>query len=57
MCHSKGLKKESEPNIDDEMSEDMDLEEISSMAGGSVAGYSLPLGAKPKNYKRKRKNK
>ena len=24
------------------------LEEISSMAGGSVAGYTLPLGAKPR---------
>ena len=35
-----------------------ELEELSSMAGGSVAGYSLPLGAKPDFYKKKkRKNK
>ncbi len=35
-------------------SDDMELEEISSMAGGSVQGYSLPLGAKPK-FKKKKK--
>jgi hypothetical protein len=29
--------------------------EISSMAGGSVAGYSLPLGAKPRKKKKKKK--
>ena len=34
---------------------DMDLGEISSMAGGSVAGYSLPLGAKPKKKKKNKK--
>jgi len=34
---------------------DMELGEISSMAGGSVAGYSLPLGAKPKKKKNKKK--
>ena len=33
---------------------DMELGEISSMAGGSVAGYSLPLGAKPKKKKKKK---
>ena len=30
-----------------------DLEEISSMGGGSVASYSLPLGMKPKYFKSK----
>ena len=30
-----------------------DIEEISSMSGGSVAGYSLPLGMKPKYFKSK----
>ena len=29
------------------------LEEISSMSGGSVQGYSLQLGAKPKRKKKK----
>tara|TARA_Y100000591_G_scaffold190580_1_gene164842 strand:+ start:12100 stop:14832 length:2733 start_codon:yes stop_codon:yes gene_type:complete len=33
---------------------DMELGEMSSMAGGSVAGYSLPLGAKPKKKKKKK---
>jgi len=32
--------------------EDDELEEISSMAGGSVEGYSLPLGAKPRKRKK-----
>ena len=31
-----------------------EIEEISSMAGGAVAGYSLPLGAKPQRRKKKR---
>ena len=30
------------------------IEELSSMAGGSVEGYSLPLGAKPKRRKKKK---
>ena len=34
---------------------DMELGEISSMGGGSVAGYSLPLGAKPRKKKKKKK--
>jgi hypothetical protein len=33
---------------------EMELGEISSMAGGSVAGYSLPLGAKPRKRKKKK---
>ena len=33
---------------------DMELGEISSMAGGSVAGYSLPLGAKKRRGKKKK---
>jgi hypothetical protein len=38
--------------------EEEKVEEISSMAGGSVAGYSLPLGAKPrKTNKKKRKGR
>ena len=41
--------------IESDDSDDMDLEEMSSMAGGSVAGYSLPLGAKPKIYNKKKK--
>ena len=40
--------------MESDESEDMELEELSSMAGGSVAGYSLPLGAKPK-FKKKKK--
>ena len=40
--------------IENDDSDDMELEEISSMAGGSVQGYSLPLGAKPK-FKKKKK--
>ena len=32
---------------------DMDLGEISSMAGGSVEGYAMPLGAKKKKKKKK----
>tara|TARA_A100001515_G_scaffold40310_2_gene31685 strand:- start:2771 stop:5515 length:2745 start_codon:yes stop_codon:yes gene_type:complete len=35
---------------------DMELGEISSMAGGSVAGYSLPLGAKPRKKKKNKKS-
>ena len=31
-----------------------EIEEISSVAGGSVQGYSLPLGARPK-FKKKKK--
>ena len=45
-----------EPEGDDYDFEE--LEELSAMAGGSVQGYSLPLGAKPPfNKKKKRKNK
>ena len=33
---------------------DMELGEISSMAGGSVAGYSMPLGAKRRRGKKKK---
>jgi hypothetical protein len=32
-----------------------ELSEISTMAGGSVQGYSLPLGAKPEDYKMENK--
>jgi hypothetical protein len=35
--------------------EEEKVEEISSMAGGSVAGYSLPLGAKPRKAKKKKR--
>ncbi len=31
------------------------VDEISSMAGGSVAGYSLPLGAKPRKINKKKR--
>ena len=34
-----------------------DIEEMSSMGGGSVAGYSLPLGAKPQRPKNKKNKK
>lgn len=40
--------------VGEEVVKEEDIEEISSMAGGSVQGYSLPLGAKPK---KKKKNK
>ena len=36
----------------DEVFEEDELEEISSMAGGSVQGYALPLGAKPRKRKK-----
>ena len=35
---------------------DMELGEMSSMGGGSVAGYSLPIGAKPQRPKNKKKD-
>jgi len=35
--------------------EEEPVEEISSMAGGSVAGYSLPLGAKPRKINKKKR--
>jgi hypothetical protein len=31
------------------------IEEISAMAGGAVAGYSLPLGAKPRKINKKKR--
>lgn len=41
-----------EEDVDTDSSEDFDeIEEISSMAGGAVGGYSLPLGMKPKYFK------
>ena len=43
--------------MSDDNSEEMDLEELSSVGGGSVSGFSLPLGAKPNIYKKKKKNK
>jgi len=41
--------------VEEELVNEEDLEEISSMAGGSVTGYSLPLGAKPPHGKKKKK--
>ena len=39
------------------LDEEEELDEISAMGGGAVAGYSLPLGAKPRMInKKKRKN-
>ncbi len=35
----------------EDLDEEETIDEMSSMAGGSVAGYSLPLGAKPKKRK------
>ena len=44
--------------VEEVIDEEEKVEEISSMAGGSVAGYSLPLGAKPrKANKKKRKGR
>ena len=43
--------------VDEVLEEEDELEEISSMAGGSVAGYSLPLGVKPKLLKVKKQKK
>ena len=40
---------------EEELFTEEELEEISSMAGGSVTGYSLPLGAKPPHGKKKKK--
>jgi uncharacterized protein YwqG len=40
----------------DEEDEDK-VEEISSMAGGSVGGYALPLGAKPRKINKKKARK
>jgi hypothetical protein len=39
----------------EEVMEEESVEEISSMAGGSVAGYSLPLGAKPRKINKKKR--
>ena len=39
----------------EEVMEEEPVEEISSMAGGSVAGYSLPLGAKPRKINKKKR--
>ena len=41
--------------IEEELFTEEELEEMSSMAGGSVAGYSLPLGAKPPHKKNKKR--
>jgi hypothetical protein len=42
--------------VEEVMEEEEDtVEEISSMAGGSVAGYSLPLGAKPRKINKKKR--
>jgi hypothetical protein len=42
--------------VEEVMEEDEDtVEEISSMGGGSVAGYSLPLGAKPRKINKKKR--
>ena len=38
--------------VDEILEEEEELEEISSMAGGSVQGYALPLGAKPRKRKK-----
>ena len=38
--------------VDEVLEEEDELEEISSMAGGSVEGYALPLGAKPRKRKK-----
>tara|TARA_R110002020_G_scaffold47280_4_gene134536 strand:- start:795 stop:1784 length:990 start_codon:yes stop_codon:yes gene_type:complete len=46
------MAKKEEENLEEENLEEENLEEISSMAGGNVEGYSLPLGAKkPKKKK------
>jgi hypothetical protein len=41
--------------IEEELFTEEELEEMSSMAGGSVSGYSLPLGAKPPHKKNKKR--
>ena len=43
--------------IEEELFTEEELEEISSMGGGSVEGYSLPLGMKPPHRKRKKNKK
>ena len=42
--------------VDEILEEEDELEEISSMAGGSVEGYSLPLAAKPRKRKKVSEN-
>jgi hypothetical protein len=42
--------------VEEVMEEDEEnIEEISAMAGGAVAGYSLPLGAKPRKINKKKR--
>ena len=53
--YKKGFEKVFVVNPDSLEQVDMELGEISSMAGGSVAGYSLPLGAKPRKKKKNKK--
>ena len=37
-----------------EQNEDEEIQEFSTVGGGAIAGYSLPLGANPDNYGRKK---
>ena len=37
------------------LDEEEELDEISAMGGGAVAGYSLPLGAKPRKINKKKR--
>ena len=41
----------------EEVLKEEEIDEISSMGGGAVAGYALPLGAKPKRLKIKKQKK
>jgi hypothetical protein len=42
--------------VEEVMEEDEEnIEEISAMGGGAVAGYSLPLGAKPRKINKKKR--
>lgn len=49
----KDKNKELKEPVNDSENDFEDIEEISSMGGGSVTGYSLPLGMKPKYFKSK----
>ena len=49
----KDKNKELKEPVSDSENDFEDIEEISSMGGGSAAGYSLPLGMKPKYFKSK----
>lgn len=51
--HGGGFHLDRPKNISNAFLAEDDIDEMSSMAGGNVAGYSAPIGSKNKKYKRK----